>query len=143
MLEDKLYTINELAKITNLTDRTIRNYLAKGNLTGIKVGGQWRFSKDDILKFFSDSKFECDVKSKTERNMLDFYRSNDKNEAFITIKKVMKNRKKLIEMFQKIEKVSTSKSKRVSFVDDDGNLTVTIVGDFQEIIDVLSIVKEY
>ena len=48
MLEDKLYTINELAKITNLTDRTIRNYLAKGNLTGIKVGGQWRFSKDDI-----------------------------------------------------------------------------------------------
>ena len=109
MLEDKLYTINELAKITNLTDRTIRNYLAKGNLTGIKVGGQWRFSKDDILKFFSDSKFECDVKSKTERNMLDFYRSNDKNEAFITIKKVMKNRKKLIEMFQKIEKVSTNR----------------------------------
>ena len=42
MFEEKYYTISDIAKLTRLTDRTIRNYLANGSLNGKKVGGQWR-----------------------------------------------------------------------------------------------------
>ncbi len=65
MFEDYKYTISDIAKMTKLTDRTIRNYLAKGNLKGMKIGGQWRFSKNDIYALFNNDKFEDDMKQKT------------------------------------------------------------------------------
>ncbi len=53
MLEyDKLYTVEDVAQRTGLTDRTIRNYLKDGRLKGKKIGGQWRFTADDIEALF-------------------------------------------------------------------------------------------
>lgn len=42
------WTIEDLAKKLQVTTRTIRNYLKSGELSGTKVGGQWRFTQDDI-----------------------------------------------------------------------------------------------
>jgi len=50
----KLYTVEEVAQITGLTDRTIRNYLKSGSLKGKKVGAQWRFTEDDVNALFID-----------------------------------------------------------------------------------------
>ena len=61
MLEEKLYSINEIAKLTKLTDRTIRNYLASGTLKGRKIGGQWRFTRKDIEALYSNDEFEVDI----------------------------------------------------------------------------------
>ena len=44
----KLYSVEEIAQITSVTTRTIRNYLRNGILKGRKIGGQWRFSLEDI-----------------------------------------------------------------------------------------------
>ncbi len=53
MLEyNKLYTVEDVANRTGLTDRTIRNYLRDGKLKGKKIGGQWRFTVDDIEALF-------------------------------------------------------------------------------------------
>lgn len=53
MLEyEKLYTVEDVAQKTGLTDRTIRNYLKDGRLRGKKVGGQWRFTADDVEALF-------------------------------------------------------------------------------------------
>ena len=37
---EKLFTIADIAEMTSLSDRSIRNYLRNGLLTGQKVGGQ-------------------------------------------------------------------------------------------------------
>ena len=42
------YTIEDMAVFTGLTDRTLRNYLNEGRLTGEKVDGAWRFSPEDL-----------------------------------------------------------------------------------------------
>lgn len=44
----KLYSVEEIAQMTSVTTRTIRNYLRNGILKGKKIGGQWRFSLEDI-----------------------------------------------------------------------------------------------
>lgn len=44
----KLYSVEEIAQMTAVTTRTIRNYLRNGILKGKKIGGQWRFSLEDI-----------------------------------------------------------------------------------------------
>lgn len=53
MLDEKLYTVADVARVTGLTSRTIRNYLKDGTLTGQKIGVQWRFTEDEIKKLFS------------------------------------------------------------------------------------------
>jgi len=41
MLEQKLYTVADVAELTGLTSRTIRNYLKDGTLRRRKIGVQW------------------------------------------------------------------------------------------------------
>ena len=53
MLDEKLYTVADVARVTGMTSRTIRNYLKDGTLTGQKIGVQWRFTEEEIKKLFS------------------------------------------------------------------------------------------
>ncbi len=52
---EKLYTVDDVAQMTGLTSRTIRNYLADGRLTGRKVGAQWRFTEENISAIFTEA----------------------------------------------------------------------------------------
>lgn len=49
---EKLYTAEDVAEITGLTLRTIRNYIKDGRLTGRRIGVQWRFTEADIQALF-------------------------------------------------------------------------------------------
>lgn len=50
---EKLYTVEEVAELASVTGRTIRNYQKSGRLTGRKIGGQWRFSEDEVQRLLS------------------------------------------------------------------------------------------
>ncbi len=52
---EKLFTVDNIAEMTGLTSRTIRNYIADGRLKGRKIGSQWRFTEGDIEAMFSSS----------------------------------------------------------------------------------------
>lgn len=44
----RLLNIEELADYLRIQKQTIYNWLNKGKITGIKVGGVWRFDRKDI-----------------------------------------------------------------------------------------------
>lgn len=44
----KLLNIDELADYLRLRKQTIYNWLHEGKISGIKVGGVWRFEKKEI-----------------------------------------------------------------------------------------------
>ena len=50
---EKLFTVDNIAEMTGLTSRTIRNYIADGRLKGRKIGSQWRFTEADVESLFS------------------------------------------------------------------------------------------
>lgn len=52
MAFEKLYTAEDVAEITGLTLRTIRNYIKDGKLKGRRIGVQWRFTEADIQALF-------------------------------------------------------------------------------------------
>lgn len=45
---EKLINIDELADYLRIQKQTIYNWLNQGKITGIKVGGVWRFDQKDI-----------------------------------------------------------------------------------------------
>ena len=69
---EKLYTIEDIAKMTGFTSRTIRNYLKDGSLQGRKIGGQWRFTMENIKQLFSNSIFLGDMSRKNRQQVLKF-----------------------------------------------------------------------
>ena len=71
-MHDKLYTVEDVARITKLTTRTIRNYLKEGQLIGRKVGGQWRFTEEDINKLFNKSDELRELSENRHQDVLDF-----------------------------------------------------------------------
>lgn len=69
---EKLYTVEDIAKMTGLTSRTIRNYLKDGRLKGKKIGVQWRFTEDNIKELFKDKDFSDSVEEAKNQIVFDF-----------------------------------------------------------------------
>ena len=69
---EKMFTVEDIAKMASMTTRTIRNYLKDGILEGRKIGGQWRFTEEDIKKFMDSGNVTRDFADKIKQDVLDF-----------------------------------------------------------------------
>lgn len=69
---EKLFTVEDIAQMTSLTTRTIRNYLKDGSLVGRKIGGQWRFTEEDIKSFMSQEAVITHFKDEATQSIHDF-----------------------------------------------------------------------
>ena len=58
------YSINEVAMMTSLSTRTIRNYIAAGFLEGEKVDGAWTFTPEQIEAFTQNKTVKPSIKAK-------------------------------------------------------------------------------
>ena len=74
------YTINDIAKITGLTTRTLRNYLRMELLKGEKVDGTWRFSEEDFYAFMDHPTVRQGLHAKRNAIVNDFLLLDTKKE---------------------------------------------------------------
>ena len=74
---EKLYTVEDIAKMTFFTSRTIRNYLKNGTLQGRKIGGQWRFTMENIKQLFNSNIFLGDMSRQNRQRVLNFLHGAD------------------------------------------------------------------
>ncbi len=51
-MEKEILTIEEVANMFSVSKRTVYTLLKENILHGVKIGGQWRFLKKDLLKVF-------------------------------------------------------------------------------------------
>lgn len=66
------YTLNDIAKMSGLTTRTLRNYLQMGLLTGEKVDGVWRFSEEQLYAFMDNPTVRQGMHAKQNAIVTDF-----------------------------------------------------------------------
>lgn len=50
---DKLYTVDDIAKLFGVGRRTVYNYMASGKLKGKKLGKRYYFTSQNIVKCFN------------------------------------------------------------------------------------------
>ncbi len=50
-MSDDILTLKEVAKYLKLAEKTAYRLAAEGKLPGFKVGGSWRFRRDELEKF--------------------------------------------------------------------------------------------
>ena len=67
-----LYTIQDVALMTGLSERTIRKYLADGLLQGEKADGAWRFTAEQFGAFLGQDMVRGSVQAKANAIVYDF-----------------------------------------------------------------------
>lgn len=52
---DRLLTLKQAAEVLNLSTRTVREYVQRGDIEGRIIGGRWRFRRVDLDAFFENA----------------------------------------------------------------------------------------
>lgn len=148
MIEDRLYTLKELAELTKLTDRTLRNYLASNILKGHKIGGQWRFNKEEVFALFKNSDFYIE-RNKIANSAINHYIENKYtfNSDFtgcVVIDFKIEDKEKKKEFFDKVELIERNDDvkEKVSFLEKNGHIRMNIVGPISYIKKIINLVEE-
>ena len=55
-MSDEILTLKEVAAYLKLAEKTAYRRAAEGKLPGFKVGGSWRFKREDIQRWIEESK---------------------------------------------------------------------------------------
>ena len=53
---DQILTLKEVAAYLKLAEKTAYRLVSEGKLPGFKVGGSWRFKREDIEAWIEDNK---------------------------------------------------------------------------------------
>ena len=55
-MNDEILTLKEVAEYMKLAEKTAYRLAAEGKLPGFKVGGSWRFKREDIDRWIEEQK---------------------------------------------------------------------------------------
>ena len=55
-MTNEILTLKEVADYLKLTEKTAYRLAAEGKLPGFKVGGRWRFKREDVEKWIEEQK---------------------------------------------------------------------------------------
>lgn len=74
-------TIEDIAAMTGLSTRTVRSYLASGQLEGEKVDGAWRFTLEQFEAFLRQDMVRQSVRAKENGKVYDFLLTERRKES--------------------------------------------------------------
>jgi len=55
-MTDEILTLKEVAEYLKLAEKTAYRLAAEGRLPGFKVGGSWRFKREDVQNWIEEQK---------------------------------------------------------------------------------------
>lgn len=149
-MEEKLYSMNELAEFTGLTTRTLRNYLKLGLLNGEKKDGIWKFSQKDIQAFFDDKNVSPSIKAKQNAVVFDFLLDDKKTQNEIcmildlNIPGESTAYNKVSNFFcEQIKTEQELANFRFSLLVKEGHLRIILKGNEEQIFDIMKKYREW
>ena len=69
-MENKFYTIEEIADLLGMHHKTIRKFITEGKLCASKVGKQWRISGHDLSVFMENNNVNMGINNKPRSSEL-------------------------------------------------------------------------
>jgi excisionase family DNA binding protein len=60
-MTDEIMTLKEVADYLKLAEKTAYRLAAEGKLPGFKVGGSWRFKREDVHKWIEEQKMHGQI----------------------------------------------------------------------------------
>ena len=71
-MENKFYTVDQIAEILGMHHKTIRKFITEGKLRANKVGKQWRISGHDLSNFMENNNVKIINKTEVDNEKIEF-----------------------------------------------------------------------
>lgn len=71
-MEEKFYTIDQIAEKLGMHHKTIRKFITEGKLRANKVGKQWRISGHDLSIFMENNNVSTSSRDEIENGKIEF-----------------------------------------------------------------------
>lgn len=159
-MEEKFYTIYQIAEMLDMHHKTIRKFIADGKLGASKVGKQWRVSEQDLKVFmentndntgnkldeeynidFSSSELSCNsVRKKTRINVSTVIDINEINKG-----QYMRISNTLIAFMNSKDDEMINSTMHIKYYEKEENLKVLLWGQakfIEEMLDTTSFLVE-
>jgi excisionase family DNA binding protein len=72
VLEDKFFTIDQIAELLGMHHKTIRKFITEGKLRASRVGKQWRISGHDLSVFMENNNVRAGNENINEELNIDY-----------------------------------------------------------------------
>lgn len=158
-MENKFYTVDQIAEILGMHHKTIRKFITEGKLRANKVGKQWRISGHDLSNFMENNNVKVINKTEVDNEKIEFSTSEiDINERVnkINISTVVDINEVNMDEYRRISNmllaVLNSKDSKLNnstinmkYYQKENNLKVMLWGDLEftkEILDFISILTQ-
>ena len=158
-MEEKFYTVDQIAEILGMHHKTIRKFISEGKLRANKVGKQWRISGHDLSIFMESNNVSISDKNKVESEKIEFSTSeiNDNNRinkinvsTVVDINEVDSDGyRRISNMLLAVMNSKDSKMKNstinIKYYEKERNLKVMLWGDtefIKEMLDFISILTQ-
>lgn len=99
----ELFSPQEVADVLDIHVKTVRRYLRDGTLNGIKIGGSWKVSKEE-LEILVDHSIPKSMEEKKD----EFIKGDEKTMKSLTVDIKVKNQKEAFVYAQELMKVINS-----------------------------------
>lgn len=153
-MEEKFYTIDQIAEILGMHHKTIRKFITEGNLRANKVGKQWRISGHDLSLFMEDKNVNI-KNNKLESEKIEFSNGNidinnktskikvsaviDINEIDIDEHKRISNI--LLALMNSRDSKMSNSTINIKYYKNDKNLKIMLWGDIEFINEILDFIS--
>lgn len=141
----ELYSIKEIATMTGLSTKTIRNYIASGFLVGEKHEGKWMFSSKAIEDMIKEPFVDASIQIKNENVVKDFLIDEKKKEDSICIvldKKMNQEQAVLLSEFLCEEINKNGDHIVMNFSLKEENVRVILSGPLNQVMAILMLYQE-
>ncbi|MDD7793493.1 helix-turn-helix domain-containing protein [Clostridium sp. 'White wine YQ'] len=71
-MEDKFYSIDQIAEILDMHHKTIRKFITEGKLRANKVGKQWRITGHDLSLFMESNNLNVSKENEHKEQAIEF-----------------------------------------------------------------------
>ncbi len=155
-MEEKLYSIEEVASILNLHHKTIRRYITSGELRASKVGKQWRISGHDLSLFLESSNIELNPIKNTDIDAIEYSTNSNLEVGDIKVSSVIDIKNITLDNYNRISNTllavmntpdvrNTQATINMKYTKDNENLKIMLWGnvDFtKEFLELIALFKE-
>ncbi|MBU0935823.1 MAG: helix-turn-helix domain-containing protein [Spirochaetes bacterium] len=85
-----MFTLKDIAKMSQLTTRTLQNHLKEGLLKGTKIGRSWRFTEENLKDYLDQGATEIGLRDVLDEQVSSFM--NQELAGVLTVLKIKQGR---------------------------------------------------
>lgn len=135
-----MYSIADLAEMTGMTDRTLRNYLNAGFLHGEKIDGRWQFTPEQFAEFLQNENLRPALEAKRNSWVFDFLADPQTPGACVMLDLAGGPSQEISNFF--CEAANNHEGMHMSYHAGSGRARVILTGTERDVLDVLAAYRE-